>query len=43
MTTVARVIAGFIAKAETWALLRATNTKAMIKQYFWPSLVVKVV
>lgn len=38
MTTVAMVIAGLIANADTYADLRATKTKAIMKQYFCPSL-----
>ena len=36
-------MAGLIAKADTYADLRATKTKAMMKKYFCASLLAKVV
>jgi hypothetical protein len=43
MAAVLRVMAGLMANAETTAALRATYTKAMMKQYFWLSEQVKEV
>ena len=36
MTTVAIVIDGFMANDEMYAVLRATNTNAIMKQNRWP-------